>query len=110
MVTPSVLPNQSASYCWLNKLRCRSYDHERPPYTGQYFYVIYTGPDLHCAVTLALVTLWGGKTSETKHFFADFRCIILPNKGGDQKTKQKRFYHSSTWPLAVCHMVNPGLP
>ena len=35
--------------------------------------------------------------------FGDFRKIFLPNIGEGQKN----FYHLSTGPLALCHMVNP---
>ena len=48
------------------------------------------GPDLHCAVPLAL---W------------EFSNIFLRNTGEDEK----KSYHLSARPLALCHMVNPSL-
>ena len=37
--------------------------------------------------------------------FGDFRNIFQPNVGEDQK----KSYHLSVGPLALCHMVSPAL-
>ena len=37
--------------------------------------------------------------------FKDFREIFLPNVGEDQK----KFYHMSAGPLALCHVVHLSL-
>ena len=49
--------------------------------------MLFTWPDLHCAVPLAL---W------------DLRSIFLPNVGEDQK----KSHHLNAGPLALCHTVN----
>ena len=53
-------------------------------------HVIARGPDLHCA---------------SPRHFGDFCDIFRPNIS----ESQKKFYHLSAGPLALCHMVNPAL-
>ena len=43
------------------------------------------GPDLDCAGYLACLTLWRDKISVAESSLPDFRCIVQPNKGENQK-------------------------
>ena len=52
--------------------------------------MLFPGPDLHCA------SAWQ---------FGGFYDVFLPNIGKGQK----KSYHLSTEPLALCLMVNPDL-